>query len=199
MAPSASPLPDWKNTPPPTAACLIGSSTIQERIHSLADEIDRFFETQEYVLIGVLKGAIHFVSDLARALKGDPQLEWIRVRTYPTGILPNPTSEVSPVGDFTLRGCTVLVLDDVLDRGLTCQAVNLFLEAQQPAQVHWCFFLAKEGSIEKTGIQPNFIGFTVPDRWLIGYGLDLDEKYRNLPGIYYLPDAEAPVNRIQSD
>ncbi|MBE7487460.1 MAG: Hypoxanthine-guanine phosphoribosyltransferase [bacterium] len=180
-----------ENHPPDGAVRLLDEAAIQARIHTLAEEIGSFFQGQEFLLVGILKGSVHFASDLARALQRDPPLEWIRVRTYPSGTSPQGDSEILEVGNYSLKNRIVLVLDDVLDRGQTHQALTGYFQSRQPARVHWCFLLAKRGLGEKMGIQPDFTGFTVPDRWLIGYGLDLDERYRNLRDIYALPDAQA--------
>ncbi len=175
---------------PPHAHLLFGPDQIQERVKALAGEIDSVYKNLDLVVVGVLKGAVHFVSDLLRGMTLDPCVEWVRVSTYREGTTAVSGSLIHFVGDLELVGKDVLVADDILDSGRTYQTLNPALLERNPARVRWAFLLEKEGACERAGFQPDFVGFHVPEAWVVGYGLDLAEKYRNLAGIYALEQTE---------
>ena len=162
---------------------LLSAQHSETRVLELAQLIDEAFKGREPVLVGVMKGSLHFLSDLSRALKVDHTLEFLRASTYPSGASPEPQSSVESWSGFGVGGEDVLVVDDILDRGQTAQAVAKFLAAQSPYTVAWAFLVVKEGAIERSGIRPDFIGFEIPNVWVVGYGMDYEERYRNLSGI----------------
>lgn len=149
-------------------------------------EIDSQYEKSDLVVVGVLKGAVHFVSDLLRQMKLDPPVEWVRVITYQGGTTAAEDSKVFFAGEADLEGKDVLVADDILDRGYTYRALKQVLETYRPASLRWAFLLEKSGARERAGLQPDFVGLQAPDVWVAGYGLDLSERFRNLTDIYSL-------------
>lgn len=163
---------------------LIGPEAIRARIGELAIEIEQAVEARPVVLLGVLKGGVHFLSDLARAMSSDPRIEFIRVRTYATGTDAAPESTVIDLGLADLAGEHVVVVDDVLDQGKTALALASTLAPLKLASLRWVFLLVKEGARERSGVRPDFVGFEIRDEWVVGYGLDLDERFRNLSGVY---------------
>jgi len=166
---------------------LIDSTAIQTRVQELAVEIDRAFEdASEFVAIGVMKGSLHFLSDLLRAMKTDPRLELIRASNYPENEKARSQAQLQVIGDFAINNCELLVIDDILDQGGTAMAVQEALAPFSPKRVLWAMLLVKEGAVERTGLNPDFVGFTVPEKWVVGYGLDYAERYRNLKEIYVL-------------
>ena len=171
---------------PPTASLLLGAQEILARVKSLASEIDRRYQGSDFVVLGVLKGAVHFVSDLLRGMTLDPRIEWVRVETYANGDCAGQTPKVVFAGDIDLHGKDLLVVDDILDRGYTYRALYRELLARGPRSLRWAFLLAKEGAADRTGLNPDFLGFKIPEVWVVGYGLDYSERYRNLEGIYSL-------------
>lgn len=170
----------------PTLREWIGQQAIRARIAELAAEIEQSGTDGPIVLLGVLKGAVHFLSDLARAMPSDPIIEFIRVRTYTTGTESCPESTVIDLGLSDLADKHVIVVDDILDQGKTVHAIQSTLASIAPASLRWAFLLVKQGARERSGVTPDFVGFEIPDKWVVGYGLDLDERYRNLPGVYVL-------------
>ena len=171
---------------PGSAHLLVSSTQIQESIQTLAREIDAFYQNSDLVVVGVLKGAVHFVSNLLRQMTLDPPVEWVRVVTYRHGTTAMKESQVIFAGDVDLKGKELLVADDILDQGHTYQALKQALERYHPASLKWAFLLEKEGARSRAGCLPDFVGLRVPDVWVVGYGLDLSERFRNLPGIYRL-------------
>jgi len=171
---------------PGSAQLLVSSTQIQESVQTLARETDAFYQNSDLVVVGVLKGAVHFVSDLLRQMTLDPPVEWIRVVTYPHGTTAVKDSRVIFTGEVELAGKDLLVADDILDQGHTYQALKQALELHQPASLRWVYLLEKEGARSRAGCLPDFVGLRVPDVWVVGYGLDLSERFRNLPDIYSL-------------
>lgn len=179
---------------PDSLRCLIDRALLHERIGELAAQLDRVYAGREVVLVGVLKGAHHFLSELLRRMRLDPRVEFVRVVTYGKETTPAEASRVIEVGPPDLAGKDVLVVEDILDRGGTVKALSASLGKHCPRSLRWVFLLVKEGAIERSGFQPDFVGFTIPDEWVVGYGLDRGEQFRNLEGIYAVTgvDSAAP-------
>jgi hypoxanthine phosphoribosyltransferase len=177
---------DLDRSLPLGARALLSAKVIRERVCALAQEIEQAYEGREFVLLGVLKGSLHFVSDLLRSMKCDPRLEWVRVITYPEGTTARDKPSFLPVGDLNLEGKDVLVVDDILDRGHTSKAILEGLSSHHPNSIQWAFLLVKAGAPERTGLRPDFTGFEIPDVWVAGYGLDHSERFRNHDQIFVL-------------
>lgn len=163
---------------------LIDREALLARIAALALEIDQAYQGTDFVVVGVLKGAHHFLSDLLLRMTLDPRVEFVRVATYGDGTYPTAATEVTEVGELDLGGRDVLVIEDILDRGGTAGALTRALANHSPKSLRWAFLLVKEGAIVRSGLTPDFVGFTIPDEWVVGYGLDVGEQFRNLEGIY---------------
>lgn len=177
---------DCDRSLPPGARVLLSAEVIRERVCALAQEIEAAYEGREFVLLGVLKGSLHFVSDLLRSMKSDPRLEWVRVVTYPKGTTACDKPQFLPAGDLNLEGKDVLVVDDILDRGHTSQAILEGLSSHHPNSIRWAFLLVKGGASDRTAVHPDFTGFEIPDVWVVGYGLDHSERFRNRDKIFAL-------------
>lgn len=171
---------------PPQSRLLLDALQIRAHVKAQASQIDHLYQASDLVLVGVLKGAVHYISDLLRSLTLDPQMEWVRVETYSAGTTNAGQSRLVFVGDVKLEGRDVLVVDDILDRGHTYRLLSRELMARNPASLRWAFLLEKEGARHRAGFDPDFAGLLVPEVWVVGYGMDLSEKYRNLEGIYAL-------------
>jgi hypoxanthine phosphoribosyltransferase len=175
---------------------LISRQQIAQRVSEMASEIDRDFEGEALVLLGVLKGAAIFLSDLARNLPLDATFDFIGVSSY--GVRPHPEEELRSGWDSTgevrftkdvdhsLADKNVVLVEDILDTGLTLTALKKHLLAHRPRAVKIAALLDKP-SRRKQPIQADYVGFTIPDEFVVGYGMDHAEMYRNLPDICVLP------------
>ena len=162
----------------------------------MGSEIGRDFAGETVVLIGVLKGAAIFLSDLARQLPLDATFDFIGASSY--GVRPNPAEELRSGWDSTgeirftkdvdhsLADKNVILVEDILDTGLTLTALKKHLAAHHPKAIKIAALLDKP-SRRKRPIQADYVGFTIPDEFVVGYGMDYAEMYRNLPDICVLP------------
>jgi len=165
---------------------VVTRGQIQERIQGLAEVIDEEFDGKNPVLLGVLKGTLHFLSDLSRALSIPHEVDFVRVSTYTEGTEAVSSSRVEHFRSLDVSNRHVSVVAEALDQGRTAKAIQRFLLDQKPESLEWAFLLVKEGARRRTGLFPDFIGFEVGDNWLVGYGMDLNEAYRHLPDVYEL-------------
>jgi len=161
---------------------MISQTRLKKRVRELGKEISKKYKGKSIVLVGVLKGCILFMSDLARELDLDVSFDFLRVSSYGGGTV----SSGSVRFDFDLtqpiRGKHVLLVEDIIDTGLTAQAVMKLLRAKNPASLRLCALLYKPARAQiKTKV--DFLGFTIPNEFVIGYGLDYAGRYRNLPHI----------------
>jgi hypoxanthine phosphoribosyltransferase len=172
------------NTPP----SLISEEEIRSRVAALATEIDKAYaDADRLVLIGVLKGSFIFLSDLARKLTTPHRIEFIAVSSY--GDRESETADsVRLLMDVrhAIAGEHVLLVEDIVDTGHTLAYLKRLLEARTPASLKTCTLLHKPDRTEQE-VELDFLGFTIPDVWVVGYGLDYAERYRTLPYIGELP------------
>lgn len=164
---------------------LISEDRIRERVEQLAGQVSADYAGRELVLIAVLKGAIVFCADLMRQLDLPVCLEFVGAASY--GSRTTSSGEVKLLLDTCsdLRGRHVLVVEDIVDSGRTLAALVEALRAQQPASVKTCCLLDKP-SRRVAPFKPDYVGFQIPDHFVVGYGLDFAEKGRNLPYIAVL-------------
>jgi len=158
---------------------IISSARIQRRVAELAGDISRDSGGGELTVIGVLEGAIFFLADLVRRLPMPVHLLTVGVRSY-RGTAPGELEFTQHI-QTDLAGRDVLIVDDILDTGATLQAVTADVAGHGPAGCRTCVLLAKNG--RDRSIRPDYVGFDVPDLFVVGYGLDLDGRFRNLPDI----------------
>ncbi|HEX4485607.1 MAG TPA: hypoxanthine phosphoribosyltransferase [Terriglobales bacterium] len=175
---------------------LISRQQIAQRVAAMASEIGRDFRNEPVILIGVLKGAAIFLADLARELPLDATFDFIGVSSY--GVRPNPEDELRGGWDSTgevrftkdvdqsLADKNVILIEDILDTGLTLTRLKKHLGAHNPRALKIATLLDKP-SRRKQPIQADYVGFTIPDEFVVGYGTDYAEMYRNLPDICVLP------------
>lgn len=168
---------------------LITEDRIRERVAALAREISADYAGKDLVLIAVLKGAVVFCADLMRCLDLPVCLEFVSAASY--GSRTSSSGEVRLVLDTCgdLRGRHVLVVEDIVDSGRTLAALVEALRAQGPASVKTCCLLDKP-SRRVAPFEPDYVGFAIPDCFVVGYGLDYAEKSRNLPYIAVVKTAE---------
>ena len=175
---------------------LIPQEEIAKRVIELAAEITRDFQGQSVIFVGVLKGAAIFLSDLARQVKLDATFDFIGVASY--GNRPSPSQELKKGWDSTgevkltkdvdqsMQGKNVILVEDILDTGLTLTYLKKLLLSHQPKTLKIAALLDKP-SRRKLPIEGDYIGFKIPDEFVVGYGLDYAERYRNLADICVVP------------
>ncbi|MGA8312416.1 MAG: hypoxanthine phosphoribosyltransferase [Terriglobales bacterium] len=175
---------------------LITRDQIAQRVAEMGADINRDYAGQSVILLGVLKGAAIFLSDLSRQLKIDATFDFIGVSSY--GNRPSPAQELKSGWDSTgevrltkdmdqsMIGKNVILVEDILDTGLTLTYLKKLLMARRPQSLRIAALLDKP-SRRKQPIQADYVGFSIPDEFVVGYGLDYAEKYRNLPDICVVP------------
>jgi hypoxanthine phosphoribosyltransferase len=175
---------------------LFTREQIAQRVSEMGADINRDYAGQSVILLGVLKGAAIFLSDLSRQLKIDATFDFIGVSSY--GNRPSPAQELKSGWDSTgevrltkdmdqsMIGKNVILVEDILDTGLTMTYLKKLLMARQPKSFRIAALLDKP-SRRKQPIQADYVGFSIPDEFVVGYGLDYAEKYRNLPDICVVP------------
>lgn len=165
---------------PGTLRVLIPASRIRKRVRELARSISRDFQGQEITLLCVLKGSFVFLADLVRELPGLVHIDFLAVSSYGSGVRPSgPIRLVKDVAS-SLRGRKVLVVEDVVDTGRTVAFLRRHLARKGARAVRICALLDKP-SVRSVPISLDYVGFRIPDRFVVGYGLDVAERYRNLP------------------
>ncbi len=178
----------------PELKVLLSRETIAERVAEMGEEITRDFRGQSVIFVGVLKGAAIFLSDLARQVPLDSTFDFIGVSSYGN----RPAANEDPAGhaawdslgevrltkdlDQSLADRNVILVEDILDTGLTLNYIARLLQAHQPRSLRIAALLDKP-SRRQQPIEAQYIGFTIPDVYVVGYGLDYAERYRNLPDI----------------
>jgi hypoxanthine phosphoribosyltransferase len=171
---------------------LIDAAAIQGRVAALAAEIRRDIGVDAPVhLVAVLKGAFMFVADLMRAFEGPVSCDFLAVSSY--GARQSSSGEVRLTKDVDgrLDGRDVILVGDIVDTGLTLSYLQALLAARQPRRLRTATLLAKPGR-RRVDVPIDYVGFEIPDRFVVGYGLDLDEQYRNLPYIAALGPKQPP-------
>ena len=175
---------------------LIPRADVAQRVRELGAQISKDFAGQSVILVGVLKGAAIFLSDLARNLDLDATFDFIGVSSY--GNRPTPSQELMSGWDSTgevkltkdvdqsMKDRNIILVEDILDTGLTMTYLKQLLMARQPRSLKVAALLDKP-SRRKLPLEGDYVGFKIPDEFVVGYGLDYAEKYRNLPDICVVP------------
>ena len=182
----------------PELEVLISREQIEQRVTALSAEITRDFSGQSIIFVGVLKGAAIFLSDLIRGVQLDAAFDFIGVSSY--GNRPTPAQELSTGWDSTgevrltkdvdqsLIGRNIILVEDILDTGLTLTFLKNVLQARNPKSLRVATLLDKP-SRRKQPVEADYVGFSIPDKFVVGYGMDYSEQFRNLPDICILPPA----------
>lgn len=161
---------------------LISESAIKKRIQELADDISKDYAGKEVVLICVLKGAVMFMVDLSKELKIPVAFDFMDVSSYNGGTKSSGIVKIVKDLNESIEGKNVLLVEDIIDSGRTLSYLVKVLKERKPASLKICTLLDKpERRI--ADVEVSYIGFNIPDEFAVGYGLDYDEKYRNLPYI----------------
>ena len=161
---------------------LLSHDAIQARIQEMGRDITRDYQGREPHLVGVLKGACTFLTDLARNIDLSLTLDFIAVSSY--GAATKSSGEVKLVKDLDqgLEGRDLIVVEDIVDTGLTLMWLESNLNSRNPASVEICTLLRKPDA-QKMNVDPKYVGWDIPNEFVVGYGLDYNEKYRNLRDI----------------
>lgn len=173
-----------------TLRVLISKARIQKRVKEISRQIRRDFPKDIIHLIGVLKGSIFFLADLARELGGEVSFDFLGVSSYGKGL--DSTGEVKLTKDLdvTIEGKTVLVVEDILDTGLTLKYLLKLFEERKPKHLRVAVLLDKVDR-RIADVQADYVGFEIPNEFVVGYGLDYAERYRNLGDVCQLRIASA--------
>jgi hypoxanthine phosphoribosyltransferase len=164
---------------------LIPREQIQRRIAEMAQEIRRDFPTGHLHLVGVLKGSVFFLSDLARQISGDVSLDFIAVSSYGNEAHTSGQVKLTRDLDSSIEGKTVIVVEDILDTGMTLQYLLRIFEQRKPRRLCVAVLLDKpERRIAK--VRADYVGFSIPNEFVVGYGLDYAERYRTLSDVAVL-------------
>jgi hypoxanthine phosphoribosyltransferase len=158
---------------------LVSEEQIQIRLRELAAEIDRDYAGLDLMLVGVLKGAVMVMADLARNLHRTVSMDWMAVSSYGSGTTSSGVVRILKDLDADLTGRHVLVVEDILDSGLTLSWLLRNLSSRGPASVD-VFTLLRKPDAQKVNVSPRYVGFDIPNEFVVGYGLDYAESYRNL-------------------
>lgn len=158
---------------------LLTEDEIQSRVAELARDITRDYEGRDLLLVGVLKGAVMIMADLSRALDRHVETDWMAVSSYGSGTKSSGVVRILKDLDADLTGRHVLVVEDIIDTGLTLSWLVANLRSRGPASVEICTLLRKPEAA-KTAVGVRYVGFDIPNEFVVGYGLDFAERYRNL-------------------
>ena len=162
---------------------LIDRKTVENRIKELAKQIEKDYAGEEVYCVGLLKGSVVFLSDLVKEINTPVIIDFMSVSSYGSETVSSGDVKILKDTDLDLRGKHVLIVEDIIDTGLTLEhVIRYFKESKGVKTLKTCTLLSKPER-RKVNIDIDYVGFDVPDKFVIGYGLDYDQKYRNLPYI----------------
>ena len=170
---------------------LIEEDALQARIAELGQEISKAYEGRDLLLVGVLKGAVFFMADLMRQLTVPCEVDFMAISSYGASTDSSGVVRILKDLDVNIAGRDVLVVEDIIDSGLTLSYLMRNLESREPASLEICALLTKPARRE-IDVAVRWIGFEIPNRFVIGYGLDFAERYRNLPYVGVLSEELIP-------
>ena len=162
---------------------FIAEKEVQKKVSRLARKISRDFAGREVLLVGILKGAFIFMADLARRMTTPVKVDFVRLASYGAGTQSSGRVKVTKDLEISLRGKDVLIVEDIIDTGVTLSYLFHRLQARRPRSLKTVTLLDKPER-RKVDFQADYIGFTIGNHFVVGYGLDCNEEYRNLPEIY---------------
>jgi hypoxanthine phosphoribosyltransferase len=170
---------------------LIDADAVSARVAELGAEISADYEGRDLLLIGVLKGAVFFMADLMRKLTIPCEVDFMAISSYGASTDSSGVVRILKDLDINIEGRHVLVVEDIIDSGLTLSYLMRNLESREPATLEVCALLTKPERRE-IEVPVRYVGFEIPNRFVIGYGLDFAERYRNLPYVAVLSDDALP-------
>ncbi|HCL70054.1 MAG TPA: hypoxanthine phosphoribosyltransferase [Actinobacteria bacterium] len=161
------------------AHVLLTEEEISDRIAAIAAEIDEAYQGRDLLLVGVLNGAVMVMADLARALSIHANMDWMAVSSYGSGTTSSGVVRILKDLDGDVEGRDILIVEDILDSGLTLSWLLKNLRSRKPASLE-IFTLMRKPDAVKVDVEPRYVGFDIPNEFVVGYGLDYAQRYRNL-------------------
>lgn len=164
---------------------LISAERIASKVEEIAAAIDAHLVGEPLILVGVLKGSVHFLSDLSRAVKSEARIDFMQVSSYHSGKSSTGVVQIRKDLDLNIEGANVVIVEDIVDTGTTLKYLLDLLGTRSPKSLRVAALLSKPAA--RTHDAPvDFVGFEIPNEFVVGYGLDYAERYRNLPHIAIL-------------
>ena len=173
---------------PDITTVLVTADEIAEKVLELAGELDSYYQDKDPLLVGVLKGAVPFVADLSRAMQLSTSQDWMAVSSYGSGTTSSGVVRILKDLDTDVTDRHVLIVEDIIDSGLTLSWLTTNLANRGAASVEVVTLLRKPGAA-KVQINVRWVGFDIPNEFVVGYGLDYNERYRSLDGVGVLSPA----------
>ena len=170
---------------PSVKEMLVSSEDIKEKVREIGERITEDYQGESLLLVGILRGAVVFLSDLMRQLQLPCEIAFMEVSSYDAGTTSSGVVRILKDLEEDITGRHVLIVEDIIDTGLTLSYLRLSLLARKPASLEVCALLAKP-SRRQIDLDVKYVGFEVPDEFVVGYGIDFAGAYRNLPDIYAL-------------
>lgn len=166
---------------------LIDEQSLAQRVSELGEQISKDYNGEAVLLVGILKGSVPFLADLMRKIQiEDLQIDFISVSSYGSSTKSSGVVRILKDLDSDVKGKNIIIVEDIIDTGLTLAYLKEYLLGRSPKSLKICTLLDKP-SRRKVPIKGDYVGFEVEDKFIVGYGLDIDQKYRNLPFISWIP------------
>ena len=166
---------------------LISKEQLAAKVAELGAQISKDYEGEELVLIGILKGSVPFMADLMRAITLDVEMDFMSVSSYGSGTKSSGVVRILKDLDSDIAGKNVLIVEDIIDSGLTLAYLKEYLAKRNPKSIKIVTMLSKPAR-RKADLEADYTGFVIDDMFIVGYGLDIDQKYRNLPYISWIKE-----------
>jgi len=166
---------------------LIKKEKIQDKIKEISAQIQKDYKDEKLLILGILNGAFIFMADLIRELNLDLTLEFIKVSSYGNNTLSSGKVEISHLFDASkiIKGNHILIIEDIVDTGISLNELIKYIHKFSPKSLRLCALLYKPAR-QKVKVDIDYLGFEIPNKFVVGYGLDFNQKYRHLPNIYSL-------------
>ena len=168
---------------------MFSQEEIEAKVIELAKQIEKDYKGQDLLLVGILKGASVFVADLMRKIDLNVNIDLMSVSSYGSGTVSSGTVKILKDLDVDIKDKNVLIVEDIIDSGITLRNLYDTLMTREPRSLKLCTLLNKPAR-KKVDVDVDYVGFVIEDKFIVGYGIDYDEKYRNLPYIAIVEDVE---------
>ena len=168
---------------------MFSQEEIEAKVIELAKQIEKDYKGQDLLLVGILKGASVFVADLMRKIDLNVNIDFMSVSSYGSGTVSSGTVKILKDLDVDIKDKNVLIVEDIIDSGITLRNLYDTLMTREPRSLKLCTLLNKPAR-KKVDVDVDYVGFVIEDKFIVGYGIDYDEKYRNLPYIAIVEDVD---------
>jgi hypoxanthine phosphoribosyltransferase len=183
--------PDARRNDEAIGEVLVTADDLQRRVRELGAEISRDYTGRDLVMVGILKGAVLFLADLLRHISVPSEVDFMALSSYGSGTDSSGVVRILKDLDASIEGRDVLIVEDIVDSGLTLHYLLRNLQARNPGSLEVCALLTKPER-RRVDLPTRYVGFEIPNRFVIGYGLDYRQRYRNLPYVAVLRAAKQP-------